>query len=199
MRLRYRLAKVLPLAVLAGTPLVGVSGQAEPPHGALTTSRILLVPAQGVGGAPAPAAWLARYDSVLTGRLHDGGVGSAWAYARDTERFWRQNPTYLSDPRTLGAQPLMGDKVKEGFVLPEPFGSRLRAYVALADARFALVPVAAVVDSVPVVRQARLRLAIVDGRLNRVLSVVDVSTAYQGAPQFAADSLAFVTARLFVK
>lgn len=157
------------------------------------------MPAQGVGGAPTPATWLARYDSVLTGRLADGGVGEGWAYPRDTERYRRQNPSYLTNPRALGAQPLMGEKVKDGFVLPEPLGSRLRAYLALADARFAIVPVAAVVDSASAVRQARLRLAVVDGRLSKVLTVIDVSSAYQGAALAAADSLALVTSRLFVK
>lgn len=164
----------------------------------MTASRILLLPAQEVAGAPETKAWLARFDSVFTARLEDGGVGPAWAYPRDAARYARSNPTYVSDPRAIGAQLLKGDKVKSGVPLPEPFASRVRALVAIADARNAIVPVVVRIDSTTTPRTATLRLMFVDALTSRVEWVGTIQTKFTGPPSVAADSLAFTTARLFV-
>jgi hypothetical protein len=186
------------LALAAGA-LAGPAGAQEAPKFApMTASRILVLPAQEVAGAPETRAWLARFDSVFTARLEDGGIGNGWAYPRDAIRYARSNPTYVSDPRSMGAQPLKAEKVKSGFALPEPFASRIRALVAIADTRHAIVPVVVRIDSTTTPRTAKLQLMFIDAKLSRVDWSGTIEVKFTGAPAVAADSLAMTTARLFV-
>jgi hypothetical protein len=164
----------------------------------MTASRILVLPVQEVAGAPETQDWLARFDSVFTARLEDGGIGPGWAYPRDAMRYARSNPTYVSNPRTIGAQLLKGDKIKAGVPLPEPFASRVRALVAIADARHAIVPVVVRIDSTTAPRTAKLQLMFIDARLSRVDWSGLIEVKFTGAPAVAADSLAASTARLFI-
>jgi hypothetical protein len=164
----------------------------------MTATRMLVLPAQEVSGAPETRAWLTRFDSVLTGRLEDGGIGPEWAYARDAIRYARSNPTYISNPLAMGAQLLKGSKIKAGTPLPEPFASRVRALVAIANARQAIVPVVVRIDSTTTPRTAKLQLMFVDAILSRVEWMGTVETKFLGMPGVAADSLAIITARLFV-
>ncbi len=189
--------------VLRATGFVALSsaaalGQSAPRFASMTTSRLLVLPAQEVTGTADGKAWLARFDSVLTARLEAGGLANGWAYPRDAIRYNRQNPTYTSDPRVMGVQPLKSEKTRGGFSLPEPFASRLRALLAVADARTTIVPVVASIDSIAAPHTARLQLTFVDGRLSRVLWTGVLETRYEGNAAAAADSLAAVTARLFV-
>jgi hypothetical protein len=165
----------------------------------MTTARVLLLPAQELAGANDTRAWLARFDSLLTVRLVDGGIGTGWAYPRDAARYSRMNPTYVSDPHSMGAQPLKNDKIAKGFSLPEPFASRLRALIAVGDTRDAIVPVVAKLDSTKTPRTISLRLVFVDGRASNVMWAGTVEARYDGAPAVAADSLAAAVARLFVR
>jgi hypothetical protein len=172
--------------------------QDAPRFAPMTAARILVLPAQEVAGTPETRVWLTRFDSVFTARLEDGGIGPGWAYPRDAMRYWRSNPTYVGNPQAMGAQLLKGDKVKSGFALPEPFGSRVRALVAIADGRHAIVPVVARIDSTVTPRVARLQVMIVDAKLSRVDWVGTIETKFTGVLAIAADSLAINTARLFV-
>jgi hypothetical protein len=165
----------------------------------MTTSRVLLLPAQELSGAGDTRAWLARFDSLLTARLVDGGIGSGWAYPRDAVRYARSNPTYVSDPRTMGVQSLKSDKVSKGFSLPEPFASRLRALLAVGDARDAIVPIVAKIDSTKSPRAVQVKLTFVDGRASKVMWTGTIAAHYDGGPGLAADSLAAAVARLFVR
>jgi hypothetical protein len=196
--MRHLLRGVLRVAGIVAIPSVAALAQVAPKFGSMTTSRLLLLPAQEVTGTTDGRAWLARFDSVLTSRLEAGGIANGWAYPRDAIRYNRQNPTYTSDPRLMGVQPLKNEKIKDGFSLPEPFASRLRALLAVADARTTIVPVVARIDSTASPRTARLQLALVDGRLSRVLWTGTIEVRYEGTTSAAADSLAFMAARLFV-
>jgi hypothetical protein len=172
--------------------------QDAPKFAPMTAARILVLPVQEVAGAPETQAWLTRFDSVFTALLEDGGIGPGWAYPRDAMRYARSNPTYINNPKAMGAQLLKGDKVKAGVPLPEPFASRLRAMVAIADARNAIVPVVVRIDSTTTPRTATLRLMFVDAKLSRVDWVGTIGVKFTGAPAVAADSLAMTTARLFI-
>jgi hypothetical protein len=183
--------------VIGGAPLAGAAGQAAPPLAPLTASRLLVLPGQSVTGASDPRAWLARFDSVVTAQLEDRGPGAGWAYARDAIRYQRQNPSYLTDARALGTRALADERVRENSVVPEPFASRLRAYVGIADARLTLVPVAATLDTTRTPRVATLRLVVADGRTARVVGAYTVTSPYS-VGMAAADSLALQTARLFI-
>lgn len=171
----------------------------EPRFASLTTSRVLVVPAQDVAGAPDRTAWLTRFDSVLTSRLVDGGIGSGWAYARDAIRYQRQNPTYLPDARMLGAQPLAAANIKDGMALPDVFAMRVRSYTGLANSRTAVVPIAAAVDTTSTPRSASLRIAIIDTPSRKVVAITSVASPFAGSALAAADSLAVGVARLFVR
>ena len=175
------------------------AAQAPPRFEQLTATRVLVVPAQEVSGVTDARAWLMRFDSVLTSQLQDGGIGAGWAYARDAARFQRQNPSYLTDPRVLGTRPLAAANVKEGMTLPQPFASRIRAYVALADSRVAVVPALAAIDSSASPSSATLRLVLVDAPASTILAALTVSSTFAGTAAAAADSLAAATARLFVR
>jgi hypothetical protein len=189
-----RIALALAIGVGAGQS----DAQDTPKFAHWTASRILVLPAQEVAGAPETRDWLSRFDSTFTARLEDGGIGPGWAYPRDAARYARSNPTYISDPRAMGAQLLKGEKVKAGVPLPEPFASRVRALVAVADARRVLVPVVVRIDSTLTPRSAKLQLMLVDALTSRVEWVGTVESRFIGAPAIAADSLAVTTARLFV-
>jgi len=175
-----------------------IPAQDAPRFANLTTSRVLVLPAQEVIGAQDKTAWLARFDSLFTARLADGGIGAGWAYAGDAVHYMRQNPAYLSDPHMMGTQALKAEKIKPGTPLTEPFASRLRAYVAIANSRNAIVPVAARLDSTVTPHVAKLQVAIVDARLSQVVLTLAVDAKYEGAPIAAAESLAAAMARLFV-
>jgi hypothetical protein len=181
------------LAQGGGTP-------ATPPLASLTASRVLVLPAQEVTGAGDATAWLVRFDSVFTEQLQTGGIGAGWAYAHDAVGYSRRNPTYVADPRAIGAQPLKNERAtREGFALPEPFASRIRTLVAIAETRTSVVPVVARLDSTARDgRIARLQITIVDARASRVVWGGTVESRFDGAPLVAADSLARVAARLFV-
>jgi hypothetical protein len=164
----------------------------------MTTTRVLVVPAQDAAGAADERAWLTRFDSLFTARLHDGGIGAGWAYARDAVRFQRQNPTYLTDARLLGAQPLAASNVKDGMTLPDPFAMRVRAYTGLANSRTAIVPVLATIDSAATPPTATLRIVIIDSPSRKIVAATAVTSPFSGDALAAADSLATAAARLFV-
>lgn len=165
----------------------------------MTTSRALLLPAQEVTGVAEVRVWLARFDSVLTSRLENGGVGTGWAYPRDAMRYSRQNPTYATDPRAIGAYALKTEKARSGFSLPEPFATRARVLSAIANARAVIVPVAAAFDSTKTPRAGQMQVTIVDPKSSRVVWTGVVTAAFAGGAIEFADSLAAGAARLFVR
>lgn len=169
-----------------------------PPLASMTASRALVLPAQEMLGASDARQWLARYDSVLTVLLDEGGIGRSWGYARDAMRYARQNPTYAADPRAIGALPLKNEKLRSAFTLPEPFASRARMLSAIGNARAVIVPVSATLDSTKTPPSGQLLLVIVDPKSSKVAWSGTLNTAFVGGPLAFADSLASVTARLFV-
>jgi hypothetical protein len=189
------------LAVMTAVALFGATpaaAQEAPRLASLTASKLLLFPAQEMTGAPESAAWLTRFDSLLTVRLRDGGIGAGWAYPADAIRYYRQNSTYLTDPFAIGAQPLKSEKAKAGVQLPDVLHTRLRMFVALADARNTMIPIIAHIDTVASPRSARMQLTIVDARINSIAWTGIVEAKFDGVPAHAADSLANAVARLFV-
>ncbi len=192
----------LPLAAFSALLLGAVprvsGAQGEPRFASYVTSRLVVLPAQEVTGMGPARAWLDQYDSQVTAALEAGGIGEGWVYPRDVIRAARRNPAYASNPLALGAQPLKSEKAREGTPLPEPFGSRTRALLALGDARFAIVPVSARIDTTQSPAYAELRLSIIDGRQSRVLWTGILETRFTGPPSVAADSLALRMADLFV-
>ncbi len=202
--MRYLSGMRTPRALLAFIALLSVSGavrvaaQEAPRFAALSAERVTLLPAQEWTGSEGPRALLDAFDRQLSAHLSEGGIADGWMYPADILRTARRNPTYVTNPLALGAQPLKSEKAREGTPLPEPFQSRLRAILALSGGRHALVPVAIRVDTTQVPALAELRLTLVDGRQSRVLWTAILETRFDGGAAAAADSLAARTAALFV-
>ncbi len=186
------------IVLLLGGTALRVGAQAAPRLGAYAAERMTLLPAQEWTGTADARAHLDAFDLALSRYLADGGIGEGWAYPADVLRTARRNPTYVTNPLALGAQPLKSEKAREGTPLPEPFQSRLRSIIALTGGRHAVVPVAIRVDTTQSPAMAELRLTLVDGRQSRVLWTAILETRFAGAPSAAVDSLAARTAALFV-
>ncbi|MBX9928246.1 MAG: hypothetical protein K2X99_04960 [Gemmatimonadaceae bacterium] len=145
------------------TPLAGFAGQRV----AVLPLQLLAADTSEWGRGGSPTALKRAFDDSLTALLTERGIGTAWAYAADILRGAKRNPTYAGDPTALGAQLLRFD-TKDGAV-GDPFASRLRTQLALADARYALVPVRVLLQPKGRARRAVLVVALIDGRRSVIL------------------------------
>jgi hypothetical protein len=91
-------------------------------------------------------------------------MGRKWAYASDVVRAARRNPTYASDPFTLGVGRWRSTRPESGEELPGVLADNLRSVTALGDARYALIPVELRASADAVI----LRLVLVDTRTRMV-------------------------------
>ena len=146
-----------PAAVLAPGPLLGP----------FADSRVALVPAQlwraDTSAWSKVVVWgtlRLALDSAITDELQARGLGRRWAYPADVVRSAKRNPTYASDPYSLGVARWRGLAPKAGEVMPSVLADNLRPLTALGDTRFALIPVELRADGGSVV----LRLVMVDTR-----------------------------------
>lgn len=124
------------------------SAPAGPPLASFTSMRVAIVPVQAwradsIGWSKAVnwAETRLALDSAITAELLDRGLGKKWAYATDVVRTAKRNPTYASDPYTLGVGRLRSVEIKADTPVPAGFADNLRTITALGDTRYALVPV----------------------------------------------------------
>lgn len=116
-------------------------------------------------------AALAAGDSVIGTFLPARAPEVTWVLPEELRRQARRSPTFATNPDQMGTAILRNDRVS---VVLDPLRSELRALVAIADARYALVPAALVfkhataVGSPPGMGTAELTVVIVDARLGRV-------------------------------
>ena len=117
-------------------------------------------------------AALASADSVISALLPARAPEVTWVLPEELRRQARRSPTFAANPDQMGSAVLRGARV--GDFMPDPLRSELRALVAIADARFALVPAQLVFrrDTLPGTPAgtgtAELTAVIVDARLGRV-------------------------------
>ena len=117
-------------------------------------------------------AALTAADSVVGVLLPARAPEVTWVLPEELRRQARRSPTFAANPDQLGSAILRGARV--GDFMPDPLRSELRALVAIADARFALVPAQLVFrrDTMPGTPAgtgtAELTAVIVDARLGRV-------------------------------
>jgi len=71
-----------------------------------------------------------RLDDSIASVVAARGVGRSWKYASDVVRIAKRNPDYVSDPYSMGVQPMRTVVYKIGDRLPEPFVSNLRSLIA---------------------------------------------------------------------
>jgi hypothetical protein len=116
-------------------------------------------------------AALAAADSVIGTLITARAPEVTWVLPEELRRQARRSPTFATNPDQMGTAILRSDKMA---VVLDPLRSELRALVAIADARYALVP-AQLVFKHPIapgapagVGTAELTIVIVDARLGRV-------------------------------
>ena len=86
-------------------------------------------------------AALGRADSVLGALLVARAPEVTWVFAEELRRAARRAPTVAVNPDQMGTAVLRAEAVER---IPDPLASELRTLVALAGARYALVPAALV-------------------------------------------------------
>lgn len=183
-----KIAVVLAIAVCAG----GLQAQQKkpvpgekppPPLSPMASQHVMVLPVQLMRADS--GAWVNIHDwekfrhelddsigSIISAR----GVGHAWKYASDVIRIAKRNPDYVNDPYSMGVQPMRAVLYKIGDPLPDPFVSNLRTLIALADTRYALVPI-----EVWFVRRgpqqiAVMKLALADGQGGTIVWLGEVGT-----------------------
>lgn len=183
-----KVAGVLALAMCAGglqaqqqKPVPGT--KPPPPLSPMASQHVMVLPVQLMRADS--GAWVNIHDwekfrhelddsigSIISAR----GVGHAWKYASDVARIAKRNPDYVNDPYSMGVQPMRAVLYKIGDPLPDPFVSNLRTLIALADTRYALVPI-----EVWFVRRgpqqiAVMKLALADGQGGTIVWLGEVGT-----------------------
>ncbi len=114
-------------------------------------------------------ATLNRADSILGGLLQARAPEVTWVLPDELRQAAHRSPTLATNPDQMGTAILRGEKVR---VVPDPLRSELRAMVALASARYALVPAALIYRRAqaapPSTGTAELMLVLVDARTGQV-------------------------------
>lgn len=120
---------------------------------------------------------LAAADSVLGALLTVRAPEVTWVLPDEVRRQARRSPTFGSNPDQMATAVLRSERLVQ---VPDPLRSELRTLVALAGARYALIPTAliylrATPDSLgttprsgAAVARAELSIVLVDARLGRV-------------------------------
>jgi hypothetical protein len=115
-------------------------------------------------------AALSMADSIFGTLLKQRAPEVTWVLPEDLRRQARRSPTFAANPDQMGTALLRGERVVD---VPDPLRAELRTLVAIADARYALVPAQLVFVRTPGSADRRtgtaeLTVVIVDARLGRV-------------------------------
>ncbi|MFI5245227.1 MAG: hypothetical protein ACHQQR_08380 [Gemmatimonadales bacterium] len=202
---------VLAVAAFAGgleaqqnKPIPGV--RPPPPLAPMASQRVLVLPVQLLradSGAWLDARGWDRFrrelDDSIGSLVAARGVGRSWKYASDAVRIAKRNPDYVSDPYSMGVQPMRTVVYKIGDRLPEPFVSNLRSLIALADTRYALVPVEAWFVRKGAQQIVVMKLALADGQGGSIVWLGEVgSDPATTMPPDLANTLATRVANLII-
>ena len=150
------------------------STTAEParPLASLASQKAILLPVQRVEGEGAGLVAPRRLDDDLAFALGERGLGGRWTTAAEARRMAGNNPSLSLTPETL---PLpSARKLGAGSQVLEPLAGQLRALAALADTRYAIVPLALRLEPAEAGAEAGaarvvLRLILVDVRGAQIL------------------------------
>ncbi len=115
-------------------------------------------------------AALAAADSVIGTLIRARSPEVNWVLPDELRREARRSPTFAANPDQMGTSLLRAEKLE---MVPDPLRAELRTLVALANARYALVPAALVYRRAagspnPRMATAELAIVLVDARLGRV-------------------------------
>jgi hypothetical protein len=113
-------------------------------------------------------AMLNGADSVIGTLLKARAPEVAWVLPEELRAQARRSPSFATNPDQMGGAMLRDARIVD---VPDPLRSELRTLVAIANARFALIPAELVyrrVPGSPGQATAELTVVIVDARLGRV-------------------------------
>ena len=118
----------------------------------------------------------AQLDSALTAVLRDRGLDGTWSLPPNTSRVAQREVINHTDPRALATAGLTPSRRRNDVDLREPLGSQLRNIIAMVpESRMILLPLETrVLTTAAGMRQATMRIALLDGRMSTVLSFPDV-------------------------
>lgn len=118
----------------------------------------------------------AQLDSALTAVLRDRGLETTWSLTPNTSRVAQREVMNRTDPRALSIAGLAPGRRRNDLDLREPLGSQLRAIIAMVpESRIILLPLEVrVLPTSGGMKQATLRIALLDGRMSTVISFPDV-------------------------
>jgi len=115
---------------------------------------------------------LAAADSVIGTLIKTRSPEVNWVLPDELRREARRSPTFATNPDQMGTSLLRVEKLE---MVPDPLRAELRTLVALADARYALVPAALVFrrkagsgGGDARMATAELSVVLVDARLGRI-------------------------------
>lgn len=179
---------VLALALCAGSlqaqkakPDPGAKPQ--PPLAPMASQHVMVLPVQLLRADS--GAWVNRsnweqfrreLDDSLASVLANRGLGKTWKYAADVLRIAKRNPDYVSDPYSMGVQPMRAVKYKIGDPIPDLFNNNLRLLIGIADTRYVLLPLEVWFVRKDAQQIAVLRLVLVDGRGGTFVWIGEVGT-----------------------
>jgi hypothetical protein len=155
----------------------------QPPLSPMASQHVMVLPVQLLRADS--GAWVDRsrwdrfrreLDDSIASAIADRGVGRTWKFAADVARIAKRNPEYVGDPYSIGVQSMRSVKYKIGDEMPDLLNSNLRPLLALAGARYALVPVEIWFARKGALQIAALKLALVDGRGGTFVWMGEVGT-----------------------
>jgi len=170
------MAGVLAVAVCAGglgaqQKAADPAARPQPPLAPMASQHVMVLPVQLLRADS--GAWVDQskwekfrreLDDSIGSAIANRGIGRTWKYAADVARIAKRNPDYVSDPYSMGVQAMRTVKYKIGDDMPDLLNNNLRPLVALADARYVLVPVEIWFARKDAMQIAALKLALVDAR-----------------------------------
>ena len=153
-------------------PLPPASEQPAAPLSSLTADALVVLPAQvlrlsmpdwsdKVGD---PRAYLSTVDDEIAFALRERGLKAKWAFPEDLARSAKRNPGYAVDPYSISVDPLAPVERDAEKHIGEPLAGQLRAFAAVFNARYALIPVEITLAPDAAGARATLHLVLVDTR-----------------------------------
>jgi hypothetical protein len=169
------------LGAQRGKPVPGE--KPPPPLSPMASQHVMVLPAQVLradsGAWIGPMQWEKfrhELDDSIGSIIAARGIGKTWKYASDVARIAKRNPDYVNDPYSMGVQPMLAAMFKINDPLPISFSSNLRTIIALAGARYALVPMQVWFVTRNGLQIAAVKLALADGQGGTIVWLGDVGT-----------------------
>ena len=196
-------------APVAASPAAPIAPPPDPaPLASFAGRKVAVFPLQRLAGGdsttqPMGAGTVrsrgAVFDSAFARVLGARGLGAQWVLAPAMARIAQREVINRTDVRALAVQGLGPQRRPNDIELREPLASQLRPLVAMADTRFAAVPVEVRVTTLPDGRRtARVRVAILDVRAAHVLTIPEVTGAPAADEAGALEAAAVAFADLIV-